>query len=63
MTLTALLTMYEKLVVAANKGQVIGVVLADLSAAFALVSPALLVEKLRPLLFVVFFNDLPEIII
>ena len=35
-TLTALLTMYEKWVFASSKGQVTGVVLADLSAAFDL---------------------------
>ena len=38
-TMTALLAMYEKWVKAAKQGQVSGVVLADLSAAFDLVSP------------------------
>ena len=46
-TLTALLTMYEKWVKAASHGQVTGVVLADLSAAFDLVSPTLLIRKLK----------------
>ena len=46
-TLTALLTMYEKWVTAASQNQVTGVVLADLSAAFDLVSPDLLIKKLR----------------
>ena len=46
-TMTALLTMYDKWVKAAGKGQVSGVVLVDLSAAFDLVSPSLLIQKLR----------------
>ena len=46
-TMTALLSMYEKWVMAARKGQVSGVVLVDLSAAFDLVSPSLLIEKLK----------------
>ena len=46
-TMTALLSMYDKWVQAATKGQVSGVVLVDLSAAFDLVSPALLVKKLK----------------
>ena len=46
-TMTALLSMYDKWVKAASKGQVNGVVLVDLSAAFDLVSPALLIQKLR----------------
>ena len=44
-TMTALLSMYEKWIMAASKGQVSGVVLVDLSAAFDLVSPALLIQK------------------
>ena len=43
-TMTALLTMYDKWVKAANKSQVSGVVLVDLSAAFDLVSPSLLIQ-------------------
>ena len=46
-TLTALLTMYDNWLKAAGKGQVSGVVLVDLSAAFDLVSPSLLIQKLR----------------
>ena len=46
-TMTALLSMYEKWVKAASVGQLSGVVLVDLSAAFDLVSPALLIHKLR----------------
>jgi hypothetical protein len=46
-TMTALLTMYDKWVKAASKGQISGVVLVDLSAAFDLVSPDILVQKLR----------------
>ena len=46
-TMTALLSMYEKWVMAARNGQVSGVVLVDLSAAFDLVSPSLLVQKLK----------------
>ena len=46
-TMTALLSMYDKWVKAASKGQVSGVVLVDLSAAFDLVSPTLLVQKLQ----------------
>ena len=45
--MTALLTMYDRWVKAANKSQVTGVVLVDLSAAFDLVSPDLLMQKLR----------------
>ena len=45
-TLTALLQMYEHWVQAAHDGQVSGAVLLDLSAAFDLVSPDLLVQKL-----------------
>ena len=46
-TLTALLTMYDRWVKAASQGQVTGVVLIDLSAAFDLVSPEILIQKLR----------------
>ena len=46
-TMTALLSMYDKWVMAASRGQVSGVVLVDLSAAFDLVSPALLIQKLK----------------
>ena len=45
--MTALLSMCEKWVKAASVGQLSGVVLVDLSAAFDLVSPALLIHKLR----------------
>ena len=45
--MTALLSMYEKWVKAASEGQVSGVVLVDLSAAFNLVSPSLLVQKMK----------------
>ena len=45
-TTTALLSMYNKWVEAASYGKVTGVVLVDLSAAFDLVSPALLTKKL-----------------
>ena len=46
-TMTALLSMYEKWVKAASTGQLSGVVLVDLSAAFDLVSPELLIKKLE----------------
>ena len=46
-TMTALLSMYDKWVCAASKGQVSGVVLVDLSAAFDLVSPSLIIQKLN----------------
>ena len=46
-TQTALLQMYDRWVRAASNGQVSGVVLLDLSAAFDLVDPALLLKKLR----------------
>ena len=46
-TMTALLSMYDKWVLAASKGEVSGVVLVDLSAAFDLVQPALLIKKLQ----------------
>ena len=46
-TMTALLSMYDKWVMAASRGQVSGVVLVDLSAAFDLVSPALLIQNLK----------------
>ena len=45
--MTALLTMYDKWVKAASKGQFSGVILVDLSAAFDLVSPELLIQKLK----------------
>ena len=46
-TQTALLQMYDKWVRAAAAGQLSGVVLLDLSAAFDLVDPDLLLQKLR----------------
>ena len=46
-TMTALISMYEKWIMAASRGQVSGVVLVDLSAAFDLVSPTLLIQKLK----------------
>ena len=46
-TLTALLQMYYRWVQAAAQGQVSGAVLLDLSAAFDLVSPEILVKKLQ----------------
>ena len=46
-TQTALLQLYDHWVRAAGQGQVSGVVLLDLSAAFDLVDPQLLVKKLR----------------
>ena len=46
-TMTALICMYDKWVKAASEGNVSGVVLADLSAAFDLVPPDLLVKKLK----------------
>ena len=46
-TMTALLTMYDKWVKAASNGQISGVVLVDLSAAFDIVSPEILVKKMR----------------
>ena len=46
-TMTALLSMYDKWVKAARDGQVSGVVLVDLSAAFDLVSPDLLIQKMK----------------
>ena len=46
-TQTALLQMYDRWVRAASAGQVSGVVLLDLSAAFDLVDPNLLLQKLR----------------
>ena len=45
--MTALLSMYDKWAKAASKGQITGVVLVDLSAAFDLVPPKLLIEKLK----------------
>ena len=46
-TQTALLQMYDRWVRAASAGQVSGVVLLDLSAAFDLVDPVLLLQKLK----------------
>ena len=46
-TMTALITMYDKWVKAASKGQLSRVVLVDLSAAFDIVSPEILVQKMR----------------
>ena len=46
-TQTALMTMYDRWVKAAASSQVSGVVLLDLSAAFDLADPLLLIEKLR----------------
>ena len=46
-TQTALLQMYDHWVRSAGKGQVSGVVLLDLSAAFDLVDPNLMIKKLR----------------
>ena len=46
-TMTALLSMYDKWVQAATKGELTGIVLIDLSAAFDLVSPKILIEKLK----------------
>ena len=46
-TQTALLSMYDKWVRAASKGQVSGVILLDLSAAFDLVDPVMMINKLR----------------
>ena len=45
--MTALISMYDKWVVAASKGQISGVVLVDLSAAFDLVCPSLLIKRLQ----------------
>ena len=44
---TALLSMYDRWVRAASQGQISGVILLDLSAAFDLVEPGILVEKLK----------------
>ena len=46
-TMTALLYLYEKWVKAASEGQASGVVLVDLSSAFDLVSPELLIQKMK----------------
>ena len=46
-TQTALIQMYDRWVKAASAGQVSGVVLLDLSAAFDLVDPSLLLQKLK----------------
>ena len=45
--MTALLNMYDKWTRAASKGQVTGVVLVDLSAAFNLVPSDILIQKLK----------------
>ena len=45
--MSALISMYDKWVKAASMGQVSGVVMVDLSAAFDLVKPSLLIEKLK----------------
>ena len=45
--MTALLSMYDKWVCAATKGKLSGIVLIDLSAAFDLVTPNILIEKLK----------------
>ena len=45
--MTALLSMYDKWVKAATKGELTGIVLIDLSAAFDLGSPKILIEKLK----------------
>ena len=44
-TLTALLELYEKWVKAANKGEISGAVLIDLSSAFDLVCPDIFFEE------------------
>ena len=44
---TALLSMYDQCVRAAADGKISGLVLLDLSAAFDLVEPSMLCEKLR----------------
>ena len=46
-TTTALFSMYDRWVSAASNGQLSGVVLVDLSVAFDLVAPHLLIQKLR----------------
>ena len=46
-TCTALLSMYDRWVRAADGGKISGVVLLDLSAAFDLVEPSLLLQKLK----------------
>ena len=46
-TQTALLQMYDRWVRAASQGQVSGVILIDLSAAFDLVDSGILIQKLR----------------
>ena len=46
-TLTALLSMYDRWITAASHGKLTGAVLVDLSAAFDLVSPKILIEKLQ----------------
>ena len=46
-TLTALLKLYERWVSSADEGKISGAVLIDLSAAFDLVSPSILMKKLK----------------
>ena len=45
--MTALVSLYEKWEKAASQGQLSGIVLVDLSSAFDLVSPTLLIQKLK----------------